>query len=529
MNKMFNLGQGIVKWFACLFIGLLALTGLVLFVQDTSWFEYFQIQVNPLYTLGSLIVFVLLFVGIIKLIEAKPNLKWKKIGFFVCFVFCTITLLKRIVPNWDQLWIQAAIEKVRGNYELYNTTLNTFIEDKFNLEDYFAACPNLIRNILYQSLFPNYLVFYTYNIILYLITYDLGLKITEDKGKYFGTLYCMCLPISMYTSFFYGEITAIFGIAASIYLVKEILNHNDIKKNLIILFIINFIMVWEKENTAIFVIAEVLTLILFMFKNEKISKLLCVIVIVISALLVSPSAKLVAHLNGAYEIGYSDSWSFIAMGLHDHTDEYNPEGSLETGIEGGYDGTNHKLAENNYENYLKATREAKEDIKVSIQNFKENPKYAVKFFFNKIVKQWNSNDFNTNHFIRLLSMEKLEIISELQGEDEEGQYIFEYAPYQNTIDKIEDFFSNGERMFIYLVTFVSCVYIIKKKKELSYIEIVCLVTFIGNFLFSIIWEAKPRYCIYGYFALLIFASLQIGKTRLNKDEMKLAEISNKKI
>lgn len=508
-NKIFGFGQGIVKWFVLLFSGLIGLTGLILYVEDVTWFEFFQIKVNILYTFGSLLCFSLIFIGVIKLIELKPKWKWKQIGLIVCSTLAIATLVTFPVTNWDQLWIQTAIYKLKGNMDVYKTITDSYIAQGFILDEYLNECPNLINNILYQSVFSNYLWFYGYNIILYLFTYDLGLKIIEDKAKYFGTLFCMCTPIAMYACFFYGEITAIFGITASIYLVKEIFKNNHTKRNLLLLFIVNFFMVWEKENMMVFVVAEVLTLILFLFKQDNKKAILGTLcMVILSTVLVSPTVSYVASLNGLNK-GKSDPLSFIAMGMHDITEKYDYRQSVETGIEGGYDATNHKLTTQTEEEYLKAIEEDKEDIKTSLENFKENPRYAVKFYFNKIIKQWNSNDFNTSHFIRLNANE---LIKTLNKAIENGEhYIFIQPWYKTKLDYVKDFLCNGERMFIYLMTFILCVHIIRKKKELSYTETICLVMFIGNFLFSIIWEAKPRYCIYGYFTLLMFVSIQIEK------------------
>lgn len=505
MEKIFRLGQSIVKWISCLFVGFLALTGLVLYVEDLTWFEFFKIKINLLYTLGSLVCFILLFVGVIKLINLKPKWKWKQIGFLFCTLSAISVLLTSPSPNWDQLWISVETLKLKGDIENYNSIIQMYLSEGFDLESYLLICPNLINNILFQNLFTNYVFFYLYNIVIYLFTYAIGLKIVDEQNqKYFGTLFCLCAPLAMYTCFYYGEITMIFGMTLSIYLIKQMFNQDKISiKYLIILFIINFIMYLEKENSLIFIIAEILCLILFLFKKKqnKIIVAVSLIAIIISTLLVSPISNLWANKVGLYK-GYSNPLSFIAMGMHDNTfDDYS---YLQiTNIEGGYDNTNHVFV-NSDEELDEVKQNNIKDIKSSLDNFKSNPSYAVKFYFNKIVKQWNTNDFNASHFIRLNNPKVISYINNAIENNE--QYAFIKPPYKENYDYIRDFLCNGERMYVYLVAFVLCVDLIKKRKKLSYIQTLCLVMFIGNFLFSIIWEAKPRYCIYGYYTLIIFVA-----------------------
>lgn len=60
-NKLFKVELLIVRIIGILFLGFLALSGLFMYTEAHDWNELFIIVKDPIYTLGSLIVFVLLF------------------------------------------------------------------------------------------------------------------------------------------------------------------------------------------------------------------------------------------------------------------------------------------------------------------------------------------------------------------------------------------------------------------------------------------------------------------------------------
>lgn len=501
--NIFNIGSLIVRFFSILFLGLLAISGLFIYVKAVDWNEWFRIFKDPIYTIGSLIVFLLVFLLISKLFSLIHKDFIKEIICVVFLIIAFVFLLKtNPYPAGDQefiLWIINYLKKL-GPYNERLVVNDTMYEYLFKY--YTDECGNVVNNVMFQYIFPNYLSFYIYNFILYVLTLHFWiklmkiLKLESNQIDTFMILYSLCSPIFLYTCFFYGEITAIFGITLSIYYIVKLFN-DEFKKDCILdlikLFIVNFIMVLEKESSLIFVIAEILSLFLYIFNksNKEYTKkiIALVLTITISTSLVSSAVSIFANSFNLKK-GATDLSGFIAMGMHDNVSDGKYLETTGIGIEGGFDGTNRKYCQDEVSGEYKLKSDAEldhsEDISYSINNFIKHPTYAARFCFNKIIKQWNSNDFNTGPNVRHIS-------------------------YYNTItvfDKINMFLANGERMFIYLLAFVLVV--LNKNDEDNKGKIastILIVLFIGNFLFSIIWEAKPRYCIYGYYALLLYVTL----------------------
>lgn len=504
-GKLFDIGNSVVKILSIIFLFVLAVTGLFLYVKEVDWNEWFKIIKDPVYTLFSLLCFTIMFIVFKKIISLLKTRRNKEI---TCILFLSLLFILLMTtkpyPAGDQEYIYQMINYLKeyGAYSKKILPTDNNYHYLFNM--YVDEFGNVANNIMFQYLFKDYNRFYVFNFILYILAFHFWiksltiLKINDKQIDSFMILYSLCTPLFLYVCFYYGEITGLFGITLSIYLIIRILNGTTNKMlNYILLFLINLIMVIEKENTLIFVIAEVLCMILFILnKNQKqnlknyISVIIC---IVLSAMIVNPIVNLFCSSNNMKR-GQTNTLAYLAMGMHDNVADKSYLEGTGIGIEGGYDATNRKYFYsdelNEYVLRNVSKNDYKEDINYSFNNFINHPDYAIRFYFNKIIKQWNTNDFNTGPNIRHISE-------------------------NNSISKIDEFnmfLSNGERMFIYLTVFFIILFNLSSNDyNVRICSTILLVLFIGNFLFSIIWEAKPRYCIYGYYGLLLYLSLNVDR------------------
>ena len=173
--------------------------------------------------------------------------------------------------------------------------------------------------------------------------------------------------------------------------------------------------------------------------------------------------------------------SYIAMGLQ--WDEGRGHG--------GWNGYHSDLFMACDYNGEEAARISAESVRASLKYMAGNPAYAVSFFYYKLTEQWTREDYScisaTLDFYADRSPAAWEIY--------QGKWL---SPLM-LIMAIH-------QSLVYLGACCFCVFAVirwKKRKNSNDIwRLVLLVTFIGGFLFSIIWEAASRY-ILPYVILLI--------------------------
>lgn len=166
----------------------------------------------------------------------------------------------------------------------------------------------------------------------------------------------------------------------------------------------------------------------------------------------------------------------IAMGIQDAEDNETGPGSynaynLWLYYECGFDGK-------------RASSEAFQDIKRTLVRWSRDPVYMMSYMSQKVLNQWNEATYAV-FFMTSSQLEPEGWIRELYtGEAGDGWYAF-LNLYQGTV---------------YLMLFVYFLALFREKKELSvYLPGLIL---IGEFLFSMLWEAKSRY-IYPYIVITL--------------------------
>ena len=473
-----------MKLLSSVFLIFLASTSLTTHIYDRNWQEFYVVDFTLLYNLAAVALFGVIYSLCIRHIEKHPKTKrkWMNIYLMIMLMLYVGVFLMFQVPLWDQLDIYNAVQKLNaGDLSFFN-------------ELYFQMWQHTVPQVVFQSLFgSNYMAFYIYNGVLYFVTFIILMKMF-NYSKHLAVLYILFTPLVGYTCFYYGEITMIFGMIVSFYLLTEIYYGREKWWHFIVLPLLTFIVFFEKMNFIIFVIAEVLTLLLFFIKKHNLKLLLCILLLVSSAAAVKPFTNYLikdVYQQEVKDFGYTP---WIAMGMQ-------APGEIEdlpSTLEGGYNGYNSLLMSTYVNKEEKVKEIATAEIKEHIDLFINDPAYAASFYYNKVAKQWCTSDWSTTHMLKLASFKTLNTILEENS-------IMREDGYYNKVDIVQDLFLKGLLILVYLVS----LYNIVRAKHLSFSETLLYVFFIGNFLFSILWEAKPRYCMFGFFALLIAAVPQI--------------------
>lgn len=495
MEKLFKIGQEIVKYIAIFFLIYLSVTSILTYIYDAEWMEVYATSHNIFINVAGLGLFAIAY-GLLVWLRTKYPLTdktWNKIYGAILLVIFMLTIIQLPMPRADLANMMKAIfEMQEGDY--------SYLDD-----GYFKVWPQMLPMVaLFKMFGPIPFVFYIFNFILLLIMFSTLMR-TTNNNKYLASGLVLCLPILQYTCVYYGEFIAIFAITLSICYLKNILSSKATKGDYIGLFIVSFFGYLYKQNFLIFILAEILTIILFVIKERNKKFLKSFMLIMIAAILVNPFQHMFTKLMIGKEYTSQNNISWIAMGMHEPGEKY-----FGSQINGGYDGFNAEVVYLNKYDKDKIKEESIKDIKNSLNRFKENGiGYTLGFYHDKLSKQWTTPDWSINHYLKMTRADNVmnQTKEQLAVGESWHPKDHDWKQYITTYDQILDVFNKGMMICVY----VGVLYWLFKKKtgSLTFNEVVLLALFIGNFMFSIIWEAKPRYNIYGYYGLVLLFFLNV--------------------
>ena len=211
--------------------------------------------------------------------------------------------------------------------------------------------------------------------------------------------------------------------------------------------------------------------------NKKIKCLISVVVLIICYILITPTTNyIMKNMSGVEISSGTPSQSWVAMGMQ--------EGNCAPGWFNRYIVEVYQYNDFNTE---KAKQASNENIKQSLNNFKNNPNYALKFYSQKIASQWNNPTF--------------QCIWINQGRKPESEYshIEKSVLCDGVLSKVITQYSN---ILQTIILFGTMLFVIIDFKKIKLTELIFAIIFIGGFIFHIIWEAKCQYTL-PYFVLII--------------------------
>lgn len=302
-------------------------------------------------------------------------------------------------------------------------------------------------------------------------------KHKEDAEIIYLLLVSSFIPLFIYSDYVYGEVISIGSISLCFWMISSYQNNPKIYKLLLAIFG-GFLSCYVRLNSIIFIIAVVLVLIVSLIIEYNNKKLFTLIGIVVAGALALFIPKMIF---GPYVP--SDSYSmparlYIAMGMQGDAGWFN-----------SYNTNTYIVVD---ADPVEANKWAKDEIRMRLDYFKDNPSDCLKFYYNKINLQWNSP-----------MMQALWMNSRTNGYP--GRLAV--SIYEGNINKIFNVIVNCHQMFIYLMCIVFSISEFKDRNNIRMIDLVFVVFVIGGFLFSILWEAKTRYILPYYSMLLVEAAL----------------------
>lgn len=304
-----------------------------------------------------------------------------------------------------------------------------------------------------------------------------------------------CLPMYFYTSFDYGEITSTAFSLICILFAMSVLDglgqsFSDMKKSRKVGYIASyvggivfaFLASMVRMNSIIVMIAISAVVLVKVITTKKPIGLILIACVMLGALLPGKISKaLYADAIDGRDGMPASLW--IAMGMQDSD-----------GLSGWTNYYNVSTFENSGYDAEKATEQAKKDIAERLSYFAANPDRAVKFYLNKFESQWNSPLYQS-----------VQMNSRIEGTPTifAGSMLSFGDAYRTARA-----FSNVHHSVVFLFALIGLIYMLVKNKGIE--NYIIPVVVVGGMLFSLMWEAKARYCFPYYVFILSLSAVAIA-------------------
>lgn len=309
---------------------------------------------------------------------------------------------------------------------------------------------------------------------------------------YLALMLC-CIPMYGYTPFVYGEISSTAFAMLSAWILLSTLKKFGWWK-MAGLAVCCGLMLQLRRNTLIIAIAFLTVIIVKTIKKPD-SRTLAAGAFVIAGMVISQfGVSLMYKPFIPDDSKETPAILFVVMGIHDSID----------GAPGWYDNYNEEIYEAMDFDPDAASEAARGEIDEFVSKCMDSPGYALEFFTLKINTQWNAPMYQC-------------LVMNNSFYDEPHKFADDI--YFNGNDVYYEGFMNIYQLLIY--GGVMCCLILMGRKWGTVEKWVLLIGVYGGFLFSLFWEAKPRY-VFPYFIMMIpYAAIGMEKlTGCCKDGVK---------
>lgn len=323
------------------------------------------------------------------------------------------------------------------------------------------------------------------------------------------------LPMIMYSSFVYGEIPSFTALSVGLYYLLKLLkkmspdntkpDNTSTKWYLLQAFISLLgltLAVMLRKNSLICIIAVVLVVLLeSCFSGRKSLLIYCALCITLSLTILPITQKCYELRAGSTLRTGVPAMSYFAMGMQ--------EASRGNGWYNGFNIDTYQNAGMDTELTNELSRQA---IQERLDYFKQNPGYAIQFYWHKHLSQWSDGTYASRQATLATFGGRNDFFNNLYDGNLSILYIEFYNIYQIVLYL-------GALLFCIAQCFRKRIQHLQKQKETAISSdnltlYIGLISVIGGFLFHILWEANSRY-IFIYGLLLIpYAAYGLSLLRL---------------
>lgn len=457
------------------------------FVDRGTWSTL--MQDNPLKNI-LVILCVAAFVYGLDLLLKKMGHKQNCVGYVVLAICCVITAaigfwwVNRVpyYPEGDQLIASAAGMYFRhGDFSMLSNDgyIGIYSQQKglaFIYEILFTVFGDLCYGIVAKL-----------HVILGVVTLIFGyLFIAELTSEVsYRVVYCIlfviCIPYIILLPYIYGDLPSICFYAVLFWSASRFAKTEKIRYA-VISCIMSVLAILERTNSWIVLIAVCIGMILLALEKKKIRAIFLGIFCALSAFLALKALDISYELRSGHENTHgTPAVLWIAMGMQ--------EGFCGPGTYNRYQQDVLEMVEFDRK---AAADVAKQEIRNRLKVFRDNPEYGREFFKIKIQSQWVSPLFAMLHSTGSFSEEDVasDVVREIY-----------FGKYHDTVYGFADRYQS-----VVYIGFLGVVFQAYKKRRSSAFYIP-LITIVGGFLFSIIWEAQSRYVFPYYMFMIMYAPM----------------------
>lgn len=310
------------------------------------------------------------------------------------------------------------------------------------------------------------------------------------------------LPLQAKTLIIYGDVPGLFFAVRAMKHASEIASKKASLKNILVVISFAAIACVFKNNFIIFAIAITIYLAAELLKQNRFKELYIPVAVIAASVLLNSAITLLVSAIIGQAVSYGASkWSWIAMGMQEEAGMYN-----------GYNATTY--AECGFDSNVQAEM-AKSSIAESLRMFASEPNYAIGFYTRKVLIQWS----DATHCA-------FEFHSRNVYLADDASPLMWFLASPRVISVAASFL----KIFQLLMFAGSAAFAVKegRRKNGSPASLL-LITFIGGYVFHLIWEAAPFYTL-AYMVMLIPTGVA-GLTGLMKklSGVKLKELNNVKV
>ncbi len=298
---------------------------------------------------------------------------------------------------------------------------------------------------------------------------------------YCGIILC-CIPLLIYLPYIYGDVPAI-CFSMILFWALSSYEKKAQKRYIVIAMLVSALALMCRMNTWIVLIAVGIGMVLLAIKEWNYKPIIAALCIILAAAGAIKAIDVMYEIRSGYESGQGiPSVLWIAMGLQ--------ETYGEAGIYNRYQQS--VFEQNEFEREISA-QIGKDYITVRLKEFQADPAMAKNFFWKKMSSQWTEPLF-----------ESLTSTSPVKDETPIPIWFQElyYGKDKNTVWKVANYYQS----VVYLAVFFCMVWSLLRVKKQDK-KITCwipMITVIGGFLFSLMWENQCRYCLPYYIFMLLY-------------------------
>lgn len=327
-----------------------------------------------------------------------------------------------------------------------------------------------------------------------LVSGYLLLKQNSDRVIY-RILFCLfmmsCVPLMIYLPYIYGDVPAI-CFTMILFLALNAYGKTMRKRYAAAAAVAASLALLCRMNTWIVLIAVGIGMVLLAIQKWNYRPLIAGFCIVLAAGSTVKAVDKMYELRSGYESGIGiPSILWVAMGLQE-TD----------GLAGVYNRYQQTVfAEAQFEP-VQAAQVGKEYIRLRMNEFANDIPMAVDFFKRKVQSQWLEPLFESMYATETFDEEKTVVpwIADLY-----------YGELHDTVWKVSNYYQSVAlcAMLLFVIGELTRL----GKPERNAVQWIPLITMVGGFLFSLMWENQCRYCLPYYVYMMLFVPegiLQLG-------------------